>query len=136
MTDEGSKLEILPRIAQTINALSKLKTMWKDNIVLSSKIRLMRSLVISNFLCACETCAFIAELERTIQTTDMRCFRRLLGISYTVHVTTEEVKNIIMYAIGPYENSKFCAWVHTSTRQDSPWADKVDCKPAVNCKAG
>ena len=47
MTDEGSKQEFLSRIAQTIGALSKLKTIWKDkNIALSSKIIMMRSLVI------------------------------------------------------------------------------------------
>ena len=80
MTDEGSKQEILSRIAQTNGALTKLKTIWKDkNIALSSKIRLMRSLVISIFLYACETWILTAELEKKIQTTEMRCFRRLLA---------------------------------------------------------
>ena len=78
MTDEGSKQEILSRIAQTIGALAKLKTICKDkNIALSSKIRLMRSLVISIFLYACETWTLTAELERKIQSIEMRCFRRL-----------------------------------------------------------
>ena len=67
MTDEGSKQEILSRIAQTIGALSKLKTIWEDkNIVLTSKIRMMRSLVISIFLHACETWILTAESERNI----------------------------------------------------------------------
>ena len=65
VTDEGSKQEIMSRIAQTIGALTKLKTIWKDkNIALSSKIRLMRSLVISIFLYACETWTLTAELEK------------------------------------------------------------------------
>ena len=34
----------------------------------------------------------------------MRCFRRLLGISYRDHVTNEEVRNRIRQAIGPYED--------------------------------
>ena len=34
----------------------------------------------------------------------MRCFRRLLGISYRDHVTNEEVRNTIRHAIGPYED--------------------------------
>ena len=42
------------------------------------------------------------ELERKIQATEMRCFRRLLGISYRDHVTNEEVRNTIRHAIGPY----------------------------------
>ena len=57
----------MSRIAQTIGALTKLKTIWKDkNIALSSKIRLMRSLVISIFLYACETWTLTAELEKKI----------------------------------------------------------------------
>ena len=95
----------MSRIAQTIGALTKLKTIWKDkNIALSSKIRLMRSLVISIFLYACETWTLTAELEKKIQTTEMRCFRRRLGISYRDHVTNEKVGNRIRQAIGPYED--------------------------------
>ena len=46
--DQGSKPEILSRIAQTTAAIARLKTIWNDKrISLSSKIRLMRSLVIS-----------------------------------------------------------------------------------------
>ena len=54
ITDEGSKLEIPSRIAQTAAALTRLKPVWIDrSISLSSKIRLMRSLVTSIFLFAC-----------------------------------------------------------------------------------
>ena len=53
ITDEGSKPEILSKIAQTIAALTRLKPIWNDrSISLSSKIRLMRSLVTSIFLYA------------------------------------------------------------------------------------
>ena len=53
ITDEGCKPEILSRMAQTTAALTRLKPVWNDsysNIPLSSKIRLMRSLVTSIFL--------------------------------------------------------------------------------------
>ena len=51
MTDEGSKPEILLRIAHTTAVLTRLKPVWIDkSISLSSKIRLMRSLVTSIFL--------------------------------------------------------------------------------------
>ena len=54
--DEGSKPEILSRIAQTKAALTRLKPVWNDrSISLSSKIRLMRSLVTDIFLYACES---------------------------------------------------------------------------------
>ena len=56
ITDEGSKPEILARIAQTTAAMTRLKPVWIDkSISLSSKIRLMRSLVTSIFLYACES---------------------------------------------------------------------------------
>ena len=45
MNDEGSKPDILSRIAQTIAPLAKLKLVWNDrSSSLISKIRLMRSL--------------------------------------------------------------------------------------------
>ena len=51
ITDEGSKPELLCRIAQTTAALTRLKPVRNDrSISLSSKIRLMRSLVKSIFL--------------------------------------------------------------------------------------
>ena len=56
VSDDGSKPEVLSRIAQSTAALTKLKPIWKDNnISLGSKVRLMRPLVISVFLYACES---------------------------------------------------------------------------------
>ena len=50
ITDEGSKPEIFSRIAQTKAALTRLNQVWNDmSISLSSKIRLMPSLVTSIF---------------------------------------------------------------------------------------
>ena len=63
ITDEGSKPEILSRIAQTTAALTLLKPGWNDGISLSSKIQLMRSLVTSIFLYACKSCTLTAELH-------------------------------------------------------------------------
>ena len=56
VSDEGSKPELLSRIAQTTAAVTELKVIWNDkNIAISSKIRLMRSLAMSIFFYACET---------------------------------------------------------------------------------
>ena len=53
--EEGSKPEILSRIAQTTAALTRLKPVQNNrSISLSSKIRLMHSLVTSIFLYACD----------------------------------------------------------------------------------
>ena len=63
ITDEGSKPEILSRIAQTTAALTRLKPVWiEKSISLSSKILLMRSFVTSIFLYACELWTLTAEL--------------------------------------------------------------------------
>ena len=93
VTDDGSKPEVLSRIAQATAALTKLKPIWRDNnISLGSKVKLMRSLVISIFLYACESWTLTAELEKRTQAFEMRCYRRLLNISYKDHVTNEEVR--------------------------------------------
>ena len=72
ITDKGSKPEILSRIAQTIVALTRLKPVWIDkSISLSSKIRLMCSLVSSIFLYTCKSWTLIPELQRRIQAMEM-----------------------------------------------------------------
>ena len=82
----------------------KLKPIWRDNnIPLGSKVKLMRSLVISIFLYACESWTLTAELEKRTQAFEMRCYRRLLNITYKDHVTNEEVRRKIQAAIGEYD---------------------------------
>ena len=63
----------------------------------------MRSLVILIFLYACESWTLNKDLERRISAFEMRCYRRILGISYKDRVTNIEVKSRIQKAIGPYE---------------------------------
>ena len=51
VSDDGSKPEVLSRIAQATAALTKLKPIWRDNnISVGSKVKLMPSLVISLFV--------------------------------------------------------------------------------------
>ena len=64
----------------------------------------MRSLVTSIFLYACESWALTAELQRRIQAMEMRCYRKILRISYKDQVTDEEVRAEIQQAIGPHED--------------------------------
>ena len=102
MSNEGSKPEILSRIAQTTAALSRLKIIWRNkNISLASKVKLMRTLI---YLYACESWTLTAEIERRIQALEMRCYRRLLNISYKDHVTNEEVRNRIQNATGVHDD--------------------------------
>ena len=81
IADEGSRSEILSRIAQTTAALTSLKLLWNDrSISLSSKTRLMRSLVTSIFLYACEPWTLTAELQRRVKVMEIRCYRKILRI--------------------------------------------------------
>ena len=77
ITDEGSKPEILSRIAQATSALTRLKPILNDrSISLSFKIRVMRSLVTAIFLYVCKSWTLTAELQRRIQAMEMRCYTR------------------------------------------------------------
>ena len=81
ITREGSKPEILSRIAHTRAALTRLKPVWNvRSISLSSKIQLMRSLVTSFFLYACVSWVLTAEFQRRIQAMGMRCYSKILRI--------------------------------------------------------
>ena len=56
VSDEGSTKEILFCIAQATMVFQKLDSLWRDeSLNLKSKIRLMRTLVISILLYACES---------------------------------------------------------------------------------
>ena len=52
---------------------------------------------------ACEVWTLTAELEKRTQVFEIRCYRRLLNISYKDHVTNEEVRRKIQAAIGEYD---------------------------------
>ena len=91
--------------AQTTAALTRLKPVWIDkSISLSSKIRLMRSLVTPIFPYVCESWTLIAELKRIIHAMEMRCYRKMLLISHKDYVSNEEVRAEIQQAIGPHED--------------------------------
>ena len=123
VTDNGSRKEILSRMAKAQSALSKLKIIWNDkNISVCSKIRLLRSLVISIFLYACESWTLDAYLQQRIASFEMRCLRQLLGIDYRQHVTNECVRNIVTSKIGKHQElleivkSRKLKWFGHTTR--------------------
>ena len=101
VSDDGSRPEVLSGIAQATAALAGLGPIWRDdNISLGSGVGLVRSLVSSMFLCACESWTLAAELERRARAFEMRCCRRLLGISYRDHVASGGVRGGVQAAIG------------------------------------
>ncbi|CAH1251418.1 Hypp9062 [Branchiostoma lanceolatum] len=101
ISKEGSKAEVTSRAAQTSAAMARLRPIWRDrNISLKSKVRLLRALVISIFLYACESWTLTAELQRRILAVEMRCYRILLNLTYRDHITNTEVRNTIRQAMG------------------------------------
>ena len=96
---------VLFTLCKFASDLSRLKIVWMDkNISLASKVKLMRTLILSTFLYACESWTLTAEIERRIQALEMRCYKRLLNISYKDHVTNEEVRNRIQNANGVHDD--------------------------------
>ena len=83
VSDEGSKPEVLSRIEQATAAQTK---------------KLMRSPILSIFLYICESRTLTAKLEKRTQAFEMRCYRRLLNISYKDCVTNEDVRRKIQAA--------------------------------------
>ena len=134
ITDEGSKPEILSRTAQTTAALTKLKPIWNDrSISLCSKIRLMHFLVTSLFLYACESWTLTAEIQRRIQAMEMRCYCKILCISYKGCVTDEVVRAEIQQAFGQHEDL-----LTTVKRCKLQWYDHVSRSSGLaktSCKA-
>ena len=105
ISNEGAKPEILSRVAQTTAAFSRLKIIWSDkNISLASKVKLMRTLILSTFLYACESWTLTAEIKGRIQALEMRCYRRLLNIAYKDHEMNKEVRNAIQNATGVHND--------------------------------
>ena len=91
ITGEGSKPELLSRIAQTTAALTRLKPVWNDrSISFSSKIQRMRSLVTSIFLYACESWILTAELQKRIQAMEMKCYRKILQFHTKTMLATKK----------------------------------------------
>ena len=64
----------------------------------------MHSLVTSIFLYVCESWTLTAELQRRIQAMEMRCYCKILRISYKDHVTNEEVRAKIEQTVGTHED--------------------------------
>ena len=72
--------------------------------LVNTAITLMRSLAMSIFLYECETWTITADIERRVLALEMRCFHKLVGISYRDQIINEEVNARSGNAIRPYED--------------------------------
>ena len=126
VTDNGSKSEILSRMAKAQSSLSKLKVVWDDKCIsLSSKIRLLRSMVISVFLYACESWTLDAYLEKRVASFEMICLRQLLGIDYRQRISNDSVRAMLTAKIGRHQElleivkTRKLKWFGHTTRSDA-----------------
>ena len=70
----------------------------------SIRQRLQTTIFFSIHKTTCETWTLTAELERRIQTFEMRCYRKIFGISFRDRITNEDVRNRVRAAIRPRDN--------------------------------
>ena len=79
-------------------------------------------IVKSIFLHACESQTLRADLEKKKknQAMEMRCYHKILHISYKDHVTNEEVRAKIQQANGPHQDL-----LTTVKRRKLPWHGHV-----------
>ena len=94
--DEGSRREVLSRAAQTMAALAR-----QEN---QNKTQNTTNAYPGHNKIPCDTWTLTAELQRRIQSLELRCFRKILGISLKDRITNEHVQNTITKRIGPYED--------------------------------
>ena len=45
-----------------------------------------------------------AELERRVSALEMRCYRKILNVSYKDHVSNQTIRTMVKQAIGPYDD--------------------------------
>ena len=72
-----------------------------------------------------ESLTLTAQLEKRMQAFEIRCYQRLLNISYKDHATNEEIQREILAAIGEYDElltlvmKQKLRWF-----LNSPWVDR------------
>ena len=79
ITDEGSKARDTLQNNTNNSSIDKVETSLEGQEYFSQfQDSLMRSLVTSIFLYACESWTLTAELQRRVQAMEMRCYRKIL----------------------------------------------------------
>ncbi|KAG1712187.1 Conserved oligomeric Golgi complex subunit 6 [Nymphon striatum] len=96
-----SEKEIRMRIGRTTSALAKLENTWRaKNIAMKNKILLMRAIVESTLLYACESWTVSKNMEQKLRAFEMKTYRRMLGISWKEKKTNKWVRNEVKRICG------------------------------------
>ena len=103
--DSKSNREIKARIGAATNALVKLDKVIKDRTLKTkTKMRIIRSIVTSTVLYGCESWTLNAKAKKDLEVFDLKCHRRVLGITWKDRRTNVSVKEEIERKIGKIED--------------------------------
>lgn len=91
-SDGDVEHDVKCRIGKAWAAFQRLRPIWMTTALpLSTKLRLLKTIVIPTALYAAETWKSTAKINRHLDVFQQRCLRRLLKITYRDRVTNEEV---------------------------------------------
>ncbi|KAI8506420.1 hypothetical protein Bbelb_158470 [Branchiostoma belcheri] len=92
-TDCKSDSDIQLRIGRAASAMASLNVVWaSSDISHRTKLRLYNSLVLSILLYGAKTWTLTAAQERRLDAFDSKCQRRILGIRWFDHVSTDALR--------------------------------------------
>ena len=93
VTDNGDgKIEIRRRLAIASNKLMSMKLLWKGESA-QTKLKILRACVFTVATYGCETWTVTKTVSKLIDSFEMRCYRRILKVSWTEHRTNESIRN-------------------------------------------
>ena len=102
LTKDGhSTAEIKIRLAIATASMAKLNKIWSSkDLSFSTKIKFVKTLVLSTLLYGCESWMLTADSTKRIQAFENKCYRRMLRISWKNRKTNEFVQRGIKARAG------------------------------------
>ena len=111
ITENGtSDQEIKNRIGIATSAMTKLDTVWRlRGISLNNRIKITKAIEWATLLYGCESWTLSQKYVDKLKAFEMRCYRRILKITWKDNKTDYRVQWTIITAAQPYNNiSKRC----------------------------
>ena len=94
--DNDCSKEIKRRIGIAVGALGKLCDIWKSSsVLLKEKMKLLDACVFSTLMYACETWTLKKTDIQRLNSFEMKCYRKVLGIRWNQFVRNERVRELV-----------------------------------------
>ena len=90
--NDDEKIELRRRLAIATNKLMSMKLLWKGESA-QTKLKILRACVFTAATYGCETWTITKAVSKLIDSFQMRCYRRILRVSWTEHRTNESIRN-------------------------------------------